>query len=63
MATDLAELSSLSSTLEQLTRRVGAMGESARVRKQEDVANELFNVERALSGAQRRISRLMERSS
>jgi hypothetical protein len=61
MATDLAELSSISSTLDQLARRVGGMGDAAQSVKEEDVANELFAVERALSSAQRRLARMIER--
>ncbi|MGO9198866.1 MAG: hypothetical protein ACLQK4_17285 [Acidimicrobiales bacterium] len=61
MAPDLPELSSISSTLDQLARRVTAMAEAARRTKEEDVANELFAVERALTGAHRRVERMIER--
>ncbi len=59
MATDFAELSSLSSSLDQIARRVGAMAEEASRDKEESVASELFAVERALQGAFRRLSRLV----
>ena len=62
MASDLAELSSISSTLEQLIGRLGAMAETARQAREEDVASELFTVERGLASAQRRLSRMVERS-
>ncbi|HET9093089.1 MAG TPA: hypothetical protein VFN50_11815 [Acidimicrobiales bacterium] len=62
MATDLAELSSISSTLEQLLGRLGAMAEAARRAHEEDVASELFTVERGLAGAHRRLSRMVERA-
>ncbi|MGO9560173.1 MAG: hypothetical protein ACLPQS_13825 [Acidimicrobiales bacterium] len=61
MATDLAELSSISSTLDQLARRLGGMGEAAQRVKEEELANELFAVERALSSAQRRLTRMIAR--
>lgn len=61
MPTNSAELSSIASSLEQLSSRVGAMGESAKAEKREDVAGELFAVERSLSSAGRRITRLLER--
>jgi hypothetical protein len=52
------ELSSLTSTLDELTRRVTALAEQARADEQEDLAAELFGVERALTGALRRLGRL-----
>jgi hypothetical protein len=62
MPADLAELSSIASTLEQLGRRVASMAEVATQAKEEDIASELFAVERALNGAQRRVDRLLTRS-
>ncbi|MHB1987064.1 MAG: hypothetical protein ACYCSF_03640 [Acidimicrobiales bacterium] len=62
MATDLAELSSLSSTLDQVMGRIAHMGDAARAGKEDELANELFSVERALSSAHRRLARLVERS-
>jgi hypothetical protein len=62
MATDVSELSSISSSLEQLSRRIASLGESAQRSKQEDVAAELFAVERAIASAERRLTRLVERS-
>ncbi|MGD0083222.1 MAG: hypothetical protein ABSD78_08490 [Acidimicrobiales bacterium] len=59
MPTDLAELSSIASSLDQLTRRIGAIAEQASREKEESVASELFSVERALQGATRRLGRLM----
>ncbi len=52
------ELSSLASTLDELTRRVTALAEQARASEQDDMASELFGVERALTGALRRLGRL-----
>lgn len=61
MATDLSELSSVASTLEQLSRRIGSLGEGASRSKEDEVAAELFAVERALASAERRLNRLVER--
>jgi hypothetical protein len=62
MPTELAELSSISTTLEQLARRVGGMGDSAKRAKEDEVAYELFAVERALNSAQRRLAKMIARS-
>lgn len=61
MPPDLAELSSIASTLDQLARRLASMGEAASEAKEDDVASELFAMERALSGAERRAGRLLNR--
>lgn len=62
MAAQMPELSSISSTLEQLVQRVSGLAEAARQAKDEDVARELFEVERSLAGAQRRLGRMLDRS-
>ena len=56
----MAELSSLSSTLKELNDRVSAMAESAQADGKEDMARELFAVERALGGALRRLGRFSQ---
>ncbi len=56
--TTRAELSSLTSTLDELTRRVTALAEQARAGEEDDLAAELFGVERALTGALRRLGRV-----
>lgn len=56
--TTRGELSSLTSTLDELTRRVTALAEQARAAEEDDLASELFGVERALTGALRRLGRL-----
>lgn len=61
MATDLAELSSVASSLEQIARRVCAMAEEASSQGEETVSSELFAVERALQGAGRRLDRLVSK--
>ena len=52
-----AEISSLSSTLEEIHDRVTAMAEGALARGDEDMAHELIAVERSLGGALRRLRR------
>ncbi len=56
--TPRAEISSLASTLDEVTRRVTALADQARATEQDDVAAELFGVERSLTGALRRLRRL-----
>lgn len=56
---DLAELSSLSSLLDQITRRVTALAEGAAALRDEDSSSELYGIERALAGAARRLDRLI----
>jgi phage shock protein A len=55
--TSVAELSSLSSTLQELHDRVSGMAETAQAGGNEDLARELFAVERSLGGALRRLRR------
>jgi hypothetical protein len=52
-----AEISSLSSSLEELHDRVTALAEGALARGDEDMAHELIAVERSLGGALRRLRR------
>ena len=59
MPADRSELSSIATLLEQLTKRVGAMAEVAEADKDDNVAHELFGIERILVGANRRITRLV----
>jgi hypothetical protein len=58
--TSAAELSSLSSTLKELNDRVSSMAESAQASGSEDMARELFAVERSLAGALRRLGRFTQ---
>jgi hypothetical protein len=58
--TSAAELSSLSSTLKELNDRVTGMAESAQSSGNEDMARELFAVERSLAGALRRLGRFTQ---
>jgi hypothetical protein len=51
------ELSSIASSLEELTKRIGGLAESAQAEGDAELAGDLFSVERALAGALRRLSR------
>jgi hypothetical protein len=53
-----AELSSLATALDELRGRVAALADEARAGRDDDTATELFAVERALTGASRRLARL-----
>lgn len=52
-----AELSSITSTLADVSRRVTALAEQARDGGEADLAVDLFSVERGLAGALRRLER------
>ncbi len=58
MAASSAELSSLATALDELTRRVTAHADAAHSVEDEETAKELFAVERALDSANRRLARL-----
>ena len=59
MSAPSAELSSIATALAELTERVGAMAERAASSKEDELSVELFAVERALTGAGRRLGRLI----
>jgi hypothetical protein len=58
MPADLAELSSIASSLSQLAARIATMADAALRDKQDTVAADLVAVERALAGAEKRLARL-----
>ena len=60
MDSALAELSSLATLLTDVSRRVTAIADDYAKRKREAEATDLYEVERALTGAQRRLSRILE---
>jgi hypothetical protein len=60
MSIDLSQLSSIAKTLEELTQRVARMGDDAHARHDDGTATELFAAERSISGATRRITRLID---
>ncbi len=57
VATTRAELSSIASSLTDLTKRVTSLAERSRDGGEPDLAAELFTVERDLRGALRRLDR------
>jgi hypothetical protein len=58
MAATAAELSSLATALDEITRRISDHAEAADAEKDEEVASELFAIERSLTSANRRLARL-----
>lgn len=58
MDSDAAELSSVNTQLDELTERIHAAARRYHADNQEDVASELYEVERHLRSAVRRLSRL-----
>ena len=61
MPSPLAELSSISSALEELAKRVTSIAEDLASSRRDDMAAELYKVERALASASRTLSRLVSR--
>jgi hypothetical protein len=61
MRSDHAELSSVSSTLEELTGRVTAAAGRANDARDEVLAADLYEVERAMAAAARRLRATVER--
>jgi hypothetical protein len=60
MSVPTAELSSLATALDELTGRVTSIADDLSGSRRDDVAVELFEVERALVGARRRLGRILE---
>jgi hypothetical protein len=56
---DRSELSSLTALIEQVTDRITKMADQASAEKEDEVATELFAIERALTGAKRRLVRFL----
>ncbi|MGI9118882.1 MAG: hypothetical protein ACR2G7_01925 [Acidimicrobiales bacterium] len=54
------QLSSVATALAELTHRVTEMAESLAGAQREDLANELFEVERSLLAAGRRLSKVVD---
>jgi hypothetical protein len=61
MALDTAQLSSLSTALDDLSQRVTAMAEQLQGSPREDVAADLYEIERHLGAATRRLKALVDR--
>ena len=62
MPLDTAQLSALSTALEDITRRVIDMADGYQGSPREDVAADLYEVERHLVAATRRLQNLLDRS-
>ncbi len=54
-----AEIGSIATTLEELTRRIGGLAEAAEA-ADEETAVELYGIERSLAGALRRLRKLSD---
>lgn len=59
----IAELSSISTALEELSKRVTAIAEDFAGSRRDDLASELYRVERALATASRTLTRLVSTDS
>lgn len=57
-----AELSSLATALDELARRVTAIAERYAGARRDDLATELYQVERALAGARRGLAKVVNGS-
>ena len=55
-----AELSSLATALEELTTRITAIADRYATGDREELATDLYAVERALTGAQRRLTKVID---
>ena len=62
MPLDTAQLSALSTALEDITKRVTTMADEFQGSPREDVAADLYEVERHLVAATRRLQSLLDRS-
>ncbi len=61
MALDVAQLSSLSTALDDLTHRIVALADGYQDSPREDVAADLYEVERHLQAATRRLRSLVDK--
>jgi hypothetical protein len=61
MELDSAHLSSLSSSLDELTQRITTLADGYKDSPREDVAADLYEVERHLQAANRRLRALVSR--
>jgi uncharacterized membrane protein YccC len=55
-----AELSSVATVLEELVRRVTAIADAYAGARRDDLANELYRVEQALTAARRGLARVVD---
>jgi len=61
MPLDAAQLSSLSTALDELTTRIVSLADDYQGSPREDVASDLYEVERSLLAASRRLKALLAR--
>ncbi len=59
MPSPIAELSSVATALDELARRVTTIAESYAGARRDDLASELYQVERALAGAGRVLAKVV----
>lgn len=59
MSSPAAELSSLATALDDLAKRISAIADTYAGARRDDLATELYQVERALAGARRGLSRVL----
>ena len=62
MELDVAQLSSLSSSLDQLTERITGMADGFSGAPREDFAADLYDIERHLKAASRRMRTLLDKA-
>ncbi|HEX2701282.1 MAG TPA: hypothetical protein VHM89_13865 [Acidimicrobiales bacterium] len=60
MSSPAAELSSLATALDDVAERVTAIAESYACARRDDLATELYQVERALAAARRGLNRVLD---
>lgn len=60
MSSPAAELSSLATALDDVAERVTAIAESYASARRDDLATELYQVERALAAARRGLNRVLD---
>ncbi|HEX4539709.1 MAG TPA: hypothetical protein VH112_05630 [Acidimicrobiales bacterium] len=63
MTASSAELSSLATALDELTTRITAIADGYARGERDELAADLYAVERALTGAQRRLSKVIDADS
>ena len=63
MTASSAELSSLATALDELTTRITAIADRYASSERDELAADLYAVERALTGAQRRLTKVIDADS
>ncbi len=59
MSEPKAELSSIASALDDLTTRIAGLAENCQTQGSEELAHDLFNVERSLIAGKRRLDKIV----